>query len=135
MRWPANTRPNCWPAWAVTDPLPPGSTVGQALALATDAEQRIDLRTLLCWVLQQPLAWLYTHDSSVLNPSALQRLNAAWAARCAGQPVAYLTGEREFHGLSFAVGPGALIPRPDTERPPLTPVPCSTSVPAPVPSR
>ncbi|OBX37324.1 release factor glutamine methyltransferase [Halomonas elongata] len=37
------------------------------------------------------------------------------AARAAGQPVAYLTGEREFWGLSLLTGPSTLIPRPDTE--------------------
>jgi release factor glutamine methyltransferase len=35
--------------------------------------------------------------------------------RLAGEPVAYLTGEREFMGLAFSVGPGVLIPRPETE--------------------
>ena len=35
--------------------------------------------------------------------------------RAAGDPVAYLVGEREFMGLSFAVGPGVLVPRPETE--------------------
>jgi len=35
--------------------------------------------------------------------------------RAAGEPFAYLVGEREFHGLTLAVGPGVLVPRPDTE--------------------
>jgi release factor glutamine methyltransferase len=35
--------------------------------------------------------------------------------RLAGEPVAYLVGEREFMGLPFRVGPGALVPRPETE--------------------
>ncbi len=37
------------------------------------------------------------------------------ARRLAGEPLAYITGRREFFGLSYLVGPGALIPRPETE--------------------
>ena len=37
------------------------------------------------------------------------------ARRAAGEPVAYLHGEREFWSLPLRVGPGVLVPRPDTE--------------------
>ncbi|GAB4331175.1 MAG: peptide chain release factor N(5)-glutamine methyltransferase [Dehalococcoidia bacterium] len=42
-------------------------------------------------------------------------LDALIARRAAGEPAAYITGEREFYGLAFAVGPGVLVPRPETE--------------------
>ncbi len=37
------------------------------------------------------------------------------ARRAAGEPVAYLLGRREFWSLDFEVGPGVLVPRPETE--------------------
>jgi release factor glutamine methyltransferase len=37
------------------------------------------------------------------------------ARRIAGENIAYLTGTKEFWGLSFAVSPAVLVPRPDTE--------------------
>jgi release factor glutamine methyltransferase len=44
-----------------------------------------------------------------------QRFAALCARRHAGEPIAYLLGEREFFGLDLAVSPAVLIPRPDTE--------------------
>jgi release factor glutamine methyltransferase len=41
--------------------------------------------------------------------------DALIARRAAREPLAYITGHKEFWSLDFAVGPGCLIPRPDTE--------------------
>src|SRR5690606_26142658 len=51
----------------------------------------------------------------VLTAQEAQRLENLLSRRLAGEPVAYLTGEREFYGLPFAVTPDVLIPRPETE--------------------
>lgn len=50
-----------------------------------------------------------------LQPPDVCAARAAIARRCRREPAAYVTGEREFWGLSFAVGPGVLVPRPETE--------------------
>jgi release factor glutamine methyltransferase len=50
-----------------------------------------------------------------LRPEEHGRFCALVARRAAREPLAYITGHREFWSLSFAVGPGALIPRPETE--------------------
>lgn len=48
-------------------------------------------------------------------PSVGQQLEQLLQRRLAGEPLQYLLGEWEFYGLSLKVGPGVLIPRPDTE--------------------
>ena len=50
-----------------------------------------------------------------VGPEAAARFEDALARRLAGEPVAYIRGIKEFHGLAFAVDARALIPRPETE--------------------
>jgi release factor glutamine methyltransferase len=49
------------------------------------------------------------------DPAALEPFEALVQRRVAHEPLAYILGEREFYGLTFEVGPGALVPRPETE--------------------
>ncbi len=57
----------------------------------------------------------WTRPESSVAPSAQRAFLALVRRRRAGVPLAYLTGEREFWSLAFAVAPGVLIPRPETE--------------------
>jgi len=50
-----------------------------------------------------------------LQPAEQERFFALIARRAAREPLAYITGTKEFWSLTFAVGPGALIPRPESE--------------------
>jgi release factor glutamine methyltransferase len=74
---------------------------------------RLDAQLLLGAVLDKPRAWLLAHGDAPVADAA--RCRALIARRAAGEPLAYLLGEKEFHGLRLQVGPEVLVPRPDTE--------------------
>lgn len=54
-------------------------------------------------------------SGTAVLPEDLSALETLTARRLAGEPLQYLLGQWEFYGLPFAVGPGVLIPRPETE--------------------
>ncbi len=90
--------------------------VGQALAAARALGlERLDAQWLLCHHLQRNRAWLLAHEDHVLPPDVAAVLAEQMARRAAGEPLAYVVGEREFCGLRLKVGPAVLIPRPETE--------------------
>jgi release factor glutamine methyltransferase len=90
--------------------------VQEALAQAAAAGvERLDAQRLLQHLLQQGRAWLLAHDDAQLTEPQAAAWHALLARRVAGEPLAYLTGEREFHGLPLQVSPAVLVPRPDTE--------------------
>ena len=60
-------------------------------------------------------AQLYAALREPPPPGGGERAGVLLARRLAHEPVAYLMGKREFYGVEIAVGPGVLIPRPDTE--------------------
>lgn len=74
-----------------------------------------DARVLLRSVLAVDNAHLVAHPEKALTGEQNERYLALAQRRRAGEPVAYLTGEREFYGLAFKVTPAVLIPRPETE--------------------
>jgi len=90
-----------------------GSTLGQARqALPLDP---LENRILLCHALHLPRVALITQSERILTDTEANLVNALAQRRLDGEPIAYITGEREFFGLSFKVTPAVLIPRPDTE--------------------
>lgn len=84
-------------------------------ALAASSLPRNEARVLLAHLLQRDHAWLVANDDYLLASDELAQLNALAARRTAGEPIAYLLGEREFYGRVFRCSPAALIPRPETE--------------------
>ena len=74
----------------------------------------LDADVLLQHFLDKPRAWLFAHDDADISPIR-EAFCAAAEQRCTGLPIAYITGEKDFWGLSFKVSPDVLIPKPDTE--------------------
>ena len=87
----------------------------QRLQLAGSPSPRVDAEVLMEFATGRSRTWLYTWGDSECPTWEHARFDALIAARAQGQPVAYLTGEREFWGLPLATSPTTLIPRPDTE--------------------
>jgi release factor glutamine methyltransferase len=75
----------------------------------------LDALVLLAWSLGMSKEALYARLTDPVDPAAADEYLGLVRRRAAGEPVAYITGRKEFYGLEFAVGPGVLIPRPDTE--------------------
>ncbi len=84
-------------------------------ALAQSGLVPVDAKVLLAHVLGRNRAWLAAHEPDPLTREQADEFAALVRRRVAGEPVAYLTGRREFWGLTLVVSPDVLIPRPETE--------------------
>ena len=87
----------------------------QILAAAGCDSSRLDAEVLLAHVVGRDRAWLYAYPEHVLSPSQLSAYQSLVSRRAEREPVAYLTGHKEFYGLDFAVTSDVLVPRPETE--------------------
>jgi len=91
------------------------ATLTVSAALARSSLVPLEARILLGHVLGRDRAWIAAHGDAPVAPDDVKRFDAVTRRRHAGEPVAYLTGEREFYGLTFAITPHVLIPRPESE--------------------
>jgi release factor glutamine methyltransferase len=98
------------------------ATIGDCIADATarlraagSETARLDAELLLGFAIGADRTAIVAHPDAPVGADALERFAAAVARREAGEPVAYIRGIKEFHGLAFAVDARGLIPRPETE--------------------
>jgi release factor glutamine methyltransferase len=104
-----------------TDALLRARTFGAALRAAAERLQRqsesprLDAQLLLARVAGASRSAVLAFPERELDAEAAQRLAALVGRRAAGEPLAYLLGEKDFYSLRLTVGPAVLVPRPETE--------------------
>ncbi len=84
------------------------------LAAVSDSA-RLDAEILLARTIDVPRSYLIAHPEDKLDGSARERLVRMLDRRIAGEPMAYITGIKEFWSLELFVSPATLVPRPETE--------------------
>jgi len=91
-------------------------TIAEAIAAArARGLDRLDAQLLIAHVTGHGRAWQIAHGDARLDAGMRERLAVLIDRRAAGEPLAYLVGEKEFHGLVLKVDRNVLVPRPETE--------------------
>jgi release factor glutamine methyltransferase len=85
------------------------------LGFPTVQGARLDAQVLLCHVLGIARATLYAYPEREITPVQAQDFFCLVERRAKHEPIAYLTGHKEFYGRDFLVDRRVLIPRPETE--------------------
>jgi len=75
----------------------------------------LEAQVLLAHALKCTRVQVVIRSKDELQPQQVTEISALFMRRMQGEPIAYLTGEREFHGLRFEITPDVLIPRHETE--------------------
>lgn len=88
------------------------AAIAEARRRGVDA---LDAQILLARILGMTRTGVIAHGERSLQPTERKHWQDWVGRRSAGEPLAYLLGEREFHGLRLEVTPDVLVPRPETE--------------------
>jgi len=83
---------------------------------AEKLDDRLEAELLLAHALGVNRAWFFAHADDTLDAAAADRFDALVDRRATGEPIAYITGARDFWSLTLEVTPATLIPRPESER-------------------
>lgn len=87
----------------------------ETLAVEQIPTPRLDAEILLAHALHVERSWLHAHDEAEISAKQAQIAQGFVERRLNREPVAYITGIKEFYGREFIVTPDVLIPRPETE--------------------
>jgi release factor glutamine methyltransferase len=99
----------------VTDTPSIRALLEQASRELATVSARLDAEILLAACLGKPRSYLHTWPERSVDQRDLECFGQLIRRRARGEPVAHLTGEREFWSLPLAVTPDTLVPRPETE--------------------
>lgn len=85
------------------------------MRLESHSAAALEAEILLARSLGVSRSWLFAHREAVVGEEPAGRFGEFLERRAGGEPLAYITGEREFWSLPLRVSPAVLIPRPETE--------------------
>lgn len=97
--------------WAISEALEYAS----AQLKSASENSRAEARTLLAHILDRPQSWLIAWPEKILTDDEMARFSEVTTRRERLEPLAYLTGKKEFWSLPLTVTHDTLIPRADTE--------------------
>jgi len=86
------------------------------LRLSGSPTAELDAQVLLTYTLLKEKSFLLSHPEMPLTNAQYARIKRLVNRRKKGEPIAYITGHKEFYGLDFLVNKNVLIPRPETEQ-------------------
>ena len=92
------------------------SDIAATLQRSGISDSALEAEVLLRHVLEHDRARFYASLQDTIGVENLERVQELTRRRIAREPLAYITGHREFYGLDFLVSPGVLIPRQETEQ-------------------
>jgi len=110
--------PGKTPLLTISDVLRAASRNLQPKRITCSADKnlgQLEAELLLSHVLKKERTWLFAHDDEVLSKTSLGRFKELVVRRLKHEPIAYLTGVRDFYGLEFHVTKSTLIPRSESE--------------------
>ncbi|MEJ2591711.1 MAG: peptide chain release factor N(5)-glutamine methyltransferase [Candidatus Thiodiazotropha sp.] len=87
----------------------------ERLAALPHASAELEAALLLCHLLRKPRSYLYAWPERRLSEAESESYRQLIERRLSGEPIAHITGEREFWSLPLQITPETLIPRPETE--------------------
>jgi len=99
-------------------PLTVGAATAEAAARLRKAgseSARLDAELLLAFTLGIERTTVLAHPEARIGATQAGALEAAVERRASGEPIAYIRGHKEFHGLALTVDRRVLVPRPETE--------------------
>ncbi|MBR2471303.1 MAG: peptide chain release factor N(5)-glutamine methyltransferase, partial [Clostridia bacterium] len=74
-----------------------------------------EARFLICEILNLSITDLYIKANDEIDNKDVEKLDICCERRLSGEPLQYIIGKWDFMGRTYKVGPGVLIPRPETE--------------------